>query len=81
MVGATPAAIGAMEALEVLKNATKVGATLRGRPVHRDFESTAFLGVRLNRDSACPACGSSRPSAPTRATVPTPVHTFQEVEA
>lgn len=57
VAGPTPGTIGALQALEVLKHLTGVGATLKGRLLLWDGQEMSFQEVRLERDPACKICG------------------------
>ena len=58
VLGAVCGVIGSLQALEAIKLLTGIGEPLRGRLLHYDSLRQHFQTLRLNRDPACPACGS-----------------------
>lgn len=58
VVGATPGIMGCVQAMEVLKYLTGMGASLRGRMLIFDGEEMIFQDVCLERVASCPACGT-----------------------
>jgi molybdopterin/thiamine biosynthesis adenylyltransferase len=57
VLGATPGVIGTMQAMEVLKHLTGVGATLKSRLLIFEGEEMTFTSIRVERSPSCPACG------------------------
>ncbi len=57
VVGATPGLIGCIQAMEVLKFVTGVGANLKGKLGIFDGEDMTFILVNVERSPACPDCG------------------------
>jgi molybdopterin/thiamine biosynthesis adenylyltransferase len=57
VVGATPGVIGSLQAMEVLKCITGVGANLRGILLLADGEDMSFERIQVDRRTGCPACG------------------------
>ena len=58
VVGATPCATGAMQALETIKYLTGMGSLLSGRMLILDFSTMRFQELEVLRNPQCPACGS-----------------------
>jgi molybdopterin/thiamine biosynthesis adenylyltransferase len=58
VVGATPGVIGCIQAMEVLKFLTGVGAPLKGRLLVFDGEDMVFTSANVKRMPSCPECGS-----------------------
>jgi molybdopterin/thiamine biosynthesis adenylyltransferase len=59
VVGVTPGIIGSIQAMEVLKYLTGIGATLKGRLLIFEGEDMSFNSVKVKRPPSCPECGSS----------------------
>jgi len=59
VLGVLPGIIGMLQSNEVFKLILGVGETLSGRLLMFDAMGTAFDEVRIWRDPACPACGST----------------------
>lgn len=57
VVGVTPGIIGSMEALEVIKLITGIGAPLVGRLLIFDGEDFTAEVVKIERNRDCPVCG------------------------
>lgn len=57
VLGATPAVIGSMQALEAVKHLTGIGATLKGRLLAWDGSEVTFHTYRMRKDPNCPVCG------------------------
>ncbi|RJQ47097.1 MAG: molybdopterin-synthase adenylyltransferase MoeB [Gammaproteobacteria bacterium] len=53
-----PGVIGAVQAVEVIKLITGIGATLTGRLLLLDALSMEWRTVKLQKDPACPVCGA-----------------------
>ncbi len=51
--------IGSMQAAETLKILLDIGQTLNGRLLLLDALSMEWRSIRLNRDAACPTCGTA----------------------
>ena len=58
VLGATPGALGLLEALETIKIITGLGEPLVGRMLHFDGETMSFQEIKVERRRDCPACGS-----------------------
>jgi adenylyltransferase/sulfurtransferase len=58
--GFTAGLVGALEAMEAVKFLTGIGDTLAGRLLIIEGAEPRFDVVTLERDPACPACGSVR---------------------
>jgi adenylyltransferase/sulfurtransferase len=56
VVGATPGAIGCLQAMEVLKYITGVGTNLLGTLLIVDGEDMSFSPIQVNRRLDCTAC-------------------------
>jgi molybdopterin/thiamine biosynthesis adenylyltransferase len=67
VLGAAAGVMGALQALEVLKEAAELGTGLAGRLLSYKALSAEFRNARLAKDPSCPLCGSeptiSHPSA------------------
>ena len=57
VLGATPAVIGSLQALEALKYLTGTGATLKNQLLVWEGATTDFKKYRIRRDPDCPTCG------------------------
>ena len=57
VVGATPGVIGCIQATEVLKHLTGLGATLQGRLLIYEGEEMVFTTITAKRAASCPDCG------------------------
>lgn len=62
VVGPAPGVAGCLQAMEVLKHLTGVGAGLAGRLLIVDGLEGVTRTVRLRPDPACPACGGRGPT-------------------
>ena len=58
VVGASPGLAGCIQAMEVLKFLTMVGANLKGRLLVFDGEEMTFDLLTVRRRPSCPDCGS-----------------------
>ncbi|MFH1502332.1 MAG: HesA/MoeB/ThiF family protein [Candidatus Eisenbacteria bacterium] len=56
--GPTPGALGALQAMEVLKHLTGTGNVMAGKLLILDGAGPRFDILDVDRDPACPACGS-----------------------
>jgi molybdopterin-synthase adenylyltransferase len=63
VIGATPAVIGALQAMEAIKYLARVGKNLKGRLLVWDGNVMEFRRFATERDPECPSCGS-QPSSP-----------------
>jgi adenylyltransferase/sulfurtransferase len=77
VLGALCGVIGSLQALEAIKLLTGAGEPLLGRLLTYDALDTAFHTLHLDRDPACPLCGSapavrgsSGPASPAAAAAP-----------
>ncbi|MGI6558811.1 MAG: HesA/MoeB/ThiF family protein [Limnochordia bacterium] len=59
VMGAIPGVLGVLQALEAIKLIVNVGEGLAGRLLLFDGLTTSFREVAIERDPACPVCGSS----------------------
>ena len=59
VLGAAAGVMGALQALEVLKEAAGLGTGLAGRVLSYKALSAEFRTARLPKDPACPLCGSA----------------------
>lgn len=59
VLGAAAGVMGALQALEVLKEAAGLGTGLAGRVLTYKALSAEFRTARLPKDPACPLCGSA----------------------
>src|SRR4051812_19822953 len=59
VLGAAAGVMGALQALEVLKEAAGLGTGLAGRLLSYRALSAEFRSARLAKDPACPLCGSA----------------------
>jgi len=59
ILGAAAGVMGALQALEVLKEILSLGESLAGRLLIYEALSTRFRTVRVRPDPACPLCGSN----------------------
>ena len=57
VVGVTPGVVGCLQAAEVLKYLTGVGATLKGKLLIIDAGEMFFNTVNVERQPSCPECG------------------------
>lgn len=57
VLGATPAVIGSLQALEALKYLTGTGATLKNQLLVWEGATTDFKKYRIRKDPDCPTCG------------------------
>ncbi|GAB4528782.1 MAG: HesA/MoeB/ThiF family protein [Anaerolineae bacterium] len=58
VVGVTPGITGCLQATEVLKYLTGVGATLKGKLLIFDGQEMFFNSVKIERQPSCLECGS-----------------------
>ncbi|HRJ11023.1 MAG TPA: molybdopterin-synthase adenylyltransferase MoeB [Prosthecobacter sp.] len=58
VLGVLPGLIGTMQALEVIKLVTGIGAPLIGRLLHVDTLAPRYRTFTLPRDPDCPVCGA-----------------------
>jgi len=58
VIGALTGAVGAMQALEAIKEITGAGTSLAGRILLYDALSARIRTIRLPKDPACPACAA-----------------------
>ena len=59
VLGVLPGLVGTLQALEVIKLITGLGAPLIGRLLHVDTLTLRFRSFELRRDPECPVCGPS----------------------
>ncbi len=59
ILGAIPGVIGTLEAVEAIKVIVGFGRSLRGRLLVFDGAALRFNEVRIEKDPACPSCGTS----------------------
>ncbi|MFZ5801572.1 MAG: HesA/MoeB/ThiF family protein [Candidatus Omnitrophota bacterium] len=64
VLGATPAVIGSMEALEVVKYLTGVGKNLKNELLVWEGSTVSFRKFKIRKDPACPACGAFSQTRP-----------------
>ncbi|MGE4482355.1 HesA/MoeB/ThiF family protein [Acidocella sp.] len=57
VMGAVTGVMGAMQAVEVIKEITGIGQSLSGHLLVWDALASEFRKVRLRKDPACPVCG------------------------
>jgi molybdopterin/thiamine biosynthesis adenylyltransferase len=57
VLGAVPAMVGALAALEIIKLVTGLGEPLLGRLLTCDLRRMTFRTLSVRRDPACPVCG------------------------
>lgn len=57
VLGATPALVAAIQAMELVKYFTGKGSLLAGRMLIYDGENSAFEEVKLEKNPKCPDCG------------------------
>jgi sulfur carrier protein ThiS adenylyltransferase len=57
IIGATPAIIGGMQAMETLKLLTGMGQPLKGKMLVADFRDMDFTTVPVTKNPRCPVCG------------------------
>ncbi len=57
VLGATPAVIGSLQALETLKYLSGTGSTLRGQLLVWEGAATNFQKFKVRKDPDCPTCG------------------------
>jgi adenylyltransferase/sulfurtransferase len=65
VVGATPAVIGSLQALETLKYLTRTGHNLKGKLLSWDGDLMQFDAYTVKPDPDCPACAAVRARART----------------
>jgi adenylyltransferase/sulfurtransferase len=61
VVGATPGVIGTIQAMEVLKHLTGLGAGLKGWLLLFDGQGMEFIPIKVLAAPSCPVCGSPEP--------------------
>jgi adenylyltransferase/sulfurtransferase len=61
VLGVLPGVIGILQATETVKLIAGIGNPLTGRLLHYDALETTFRELRLEKDPACPVCGSAEP--------------------
>jgi adenylyltransferase/sulfurtransferase len=59
VIGATPAVIGSLRALETIKYLSGTGSTLKGQLLVWEGATTDFKKYKIRKDSDCPTCGNS----------------------
>ncbi len=59
VLGATPGAIGCLEAMEAIKYLTGIGETLKGKLLVWSGEEMEFSTFSIAKDPECPVCGGS----------------------
>ena len=59
VLGAAAGVMGALQALEVLKEAAGLGTGLAGRVLTYKALSAEFRTARLPKDPTCPLCGTA----------------------
>ena len=57
VIGAVPASLGALAALEAIKVLTGFGHTLKGKMLTYDVDEMEFLKFPVKRRAGCPVCG------------------------
>jgi molybdopterin-synthase adenylyltransferase len=57
VIGATPAVIGSLQALEALKYLSGTGPTIKGQLLVWEGATTDFKKYRVRKDPECPSCG------------------------
>jgi adenylyltransferase/sulfurtransferase len=57
VLGATPAVIGCLQAMETVKYLTGIGKNLKGRLLLWDGAETEFRTYKIRKDPSCPTCG------------------------
>lgn len=57
VAGVTPGLVGSLQAMEVLKFLTGVGANLKGKLLTFDGADAAFMTLNIHRARECPDCG------------------------
>ncbi len=60
VLGATPAVIGSLQAMETVKYLTGIGKNLKGRLLVWDGANTEFTTFTIFKDPLCPACGNRK---------------------
>jgi adenylyltransferase/sulfurtransferase len=60
ILGAVAGAMGALQAVEVLKELLDLGDTLGGRLLLYDGLSTSFRAINIHRRPDCPVCGHAK---------------------
>lgn len=61
VLGVLPGVIGVLQATEAIKLIVGIGQPLTGRLLLYDALDASFREMRLEKDPACPVCGSSTP--------------------
>ncbi len=59
IVGATPGALGALQAMEAIKHLTGIGETLKNRLLLFDGITMEFSTIKLTKNPKCSVCGKS----------------------
>jgi molybdopterin/thiamine biosynthesis adenylyltransferase len=60
VIGATPAVIGSLQALETLKYLSGTGANIKNQLLVWEGASTDFKKFKIRKDPGCPTCGNGR---------------------
>ena len=60
VLGATPAVIGSLQALEALKYLSGSGQNLKGQLLVWEGATTDFKKYKIRKDPDCPACGNGK---------------------
>lgn len=60
VVGATPAVIGTLQALEAIKYIVKIGRNLKNKLLVWDGMTCEFKTFKAKKELSCPVCGQSR---------------------
>jgi len=60
VLGATPAVIGSLQALEAIKYLAGTGSNLKGQLLVWEGATTDFKKYKIRRDPDCPACGNGK---------------------
>jgi adenylyltransferase/sulfurtransferase len=58
VIGATPAVIGSLQALEAIKYLSGTGSTLKNQLLVWEGATTDFKKYKIRKDPECPACGN-----------------------
>lgn len=59
VIGATPAVIGSLQALEALKYLSGAGSTVKNQLLVWEGATTDFKKFRIRKDPECPTCGKN----------------------
>jgi molybdopterin-synthase adenylyltransferase len=68
VIGATPAVIGPLYALETIKYLPGTSSTLKGQPLFWECATTNFKKYKIRKGCDCPTCGNTR-SRPRTGTI------------